>query len=282
MEILEPGRSERLKKKRLTRRVYRVKGPNHIWHCDGHDKLKPYGFAIHGCIDGFSRKLIWLTVDRSNKDPLIVVNYYLESVAKSLIVPSVLRMDKGTENFITGDVQMLLRSNHNDDLATVATMYGPSTHNQRIERFWGSLKDSTLQPYIDLFKDLEACGLLKKADEYSMNCIRFCFMDVLRSELNNTIDSWNSHRIRQTKATDEPSGVPNFLYSVPEYHGYSQMGLPCDMEDVNQCLALYKKPLTDDAFDEWALETMLAKKWSLPKTRYEALDLYGQFIVLQQ
>ena len=28
-------------------------GPNSVWHCDGMDELKPYGFAIHGCIDGY-------------------------------------------------------------------------------------------------------------------------------------------------------------------------------------------------------------------------------------
>ena len=26
--------------------------PNFVWHLDGYDKLKPYGFAIHACIDG--------------------------------------------------------------------------------------------------------------------------------------------------------------------------------------------------------------------------------------
>jgi len=29
-----------------------LKGPDYIWHVDGYDKLKPYGFAIHACIDG--------------------------------------------------------------------------------------------------------------------------------------------------------------------------------------------------------------------------------------
>ena len=33
-------------------------GPNFVWHLDGHDKLKPFGFSIHYCIDGFSRNLI--------------------------------------------------------------------------------------------------------------------------------------------------------------------------------------------------------------------------------
>ena len=28
-------------------------GPNYIWHMDGYDKLKPFGIAVHGCIDGY-------------------------------------------------------------------------------------------------------------------------------------------------------------------------------------------------------------------------------------
>ena len=28
------------------------KGPNFCWHLDGYDKLSPFGFHIHGCIDG--------------------------------------------------------------------------------------------------------------------------------------------------------------------------------------------------------------------------------------
>lgn len=31
---------------------YSLQGPNRIWHCDGNDKLKMFGFVIHGCIDG--------------------------------------------------------------------------------------------------------------------------------------------------------------------------------------------------------------------------------------
>jgi hypothetical protein len=48
------------KKRRLRRRVYSNKGPNSVWHIDGYDKLSRYGIKIHGCIDGFSRQIIWL------------------------------------------------------------------------------------------------------------------------------------------------------------------------------------------------------------------------------
>ena len=39
-----------------------------IWHIDGYDKIKPYGFAIHGVIDRFSRKILWLRVASSNNN----------------------------------------------------------------------------------------------------------------------------------------------------------------------------------------------------------------------
>ena len=40
------------KQRRLRRRMYSNKGPHYLVHVDGYDKLKPYGFAIHGAIDG--------------------------------------------------------------------------------------------------------------------------------------------------------------------------------------------------------------------------------------
>ena len=55
---LDPKGCEMRRQHKLKRRVYRNPRPNAVWHADGYDKLKPYGFAIHGCIDGWSRKLL--------------------------------------------------------------------------------------------------------------------------------------------------------------------------------------------------------------------------------
>jgi hypothetical protein len=62
LKELDPGGVAARTAKRFKRRKYCVPGPNHIWHVDGYDKLKPYGFPIHGAIDGFSRYLFWLKV----------------------------------------------------------------------------------------------------------------------------------------------------------------------------------------------------------------------------
>ena len=39
---------------RFRRRTYSVKGPNYMWHLDGFDKLKPFGFPIRGAIAEYS------------------------------------------------------------------------------------------------------------------------------------------------------------------------------------------------------------------------------------
>lgn len=59
-----------------------LQGPNFCWHIDGNDKLKTYGFSLHGCIDGYSRKVLWLEVATTNKDSAIIAGYYLRAVEK--------------------------------------------------------------------------------------------------------------------------------------------------------------------------------------------------------
>ena len=53
-------RIPRHKAQRLVRHRYYAQSPNYVWHVDGYDKLKPYGFCIHGAIDGYSRRILWL------------------------------------------------------------------------------------------------------------------------------------------------------------------------------------------------------------------------------
>ena len=63
---------------RMRRRVYTAKGPDYLWHIDGYDKLKPFGFCMHGAIDGYSRRVLWLEVANTNNDPEIIGSYFIE------------------------------------------------------------------------------------------------------------------------------------------------------------------------------------------------------------
>jgi hypothetical protein len=52
-----------------------------VWHVDQYDKLRHYGFCIHGAIDGFSRRVMWLEVFSTNRDPWIVARYYFKAIS---------------------------------------------------------------------------------------------------------------------------------------------------------------------------------------------------------
>ena len=135
------------KKKTIKLRTYETNGPFDVFHIGGNDKLKRFGFAIHGCIDGFSRKLIWLFVSSTNNDPLIVANFYLKAITNLERAPNTLRMDLGTENVYCEELQVFFTKNSNSFL------YAASTRNQRIEAFWCRLKKLNLSWWIGFFTD---------------------------------------------------------------------------------------------------------------------------------
>ena len=74
----------RRKSHRLKRRKYRNKGLNNVCHMDGNYKLKAFDFYIHICIDGFSRKIIWLNLANTNKDPAVIAYHFLNGLKLSM------------------------------------------------------------------------------------------------------------------------------------------------------------------------------------------------------
>ena len=132
--IMDPEGVQRRSRNRLQRRQYHAKGPNFIWHLDGYDKLKPYGFCIHGCIDGYSRQIMWLEVGCTNNHPGIVASYFINCVQNVGGTASVIRGDMGTENVIIAAIQRYLRHEDGDSWSGEKSfLYGRSVANQRIE-----------------------------------------------------------------------------------------------------------------------------------------------------
>ena len=88
---------------------------------------------MHGCIDGFSRRLIWLEVGSANKNPDVIGKYYLNAVKQVGGVPQNVRSDDGTENSLIEALHIYFRSVDDDDNAGLASFStGTSTSNQRL------------------------------------------------------------------------------------------------------------------------------------------------------
>ena len=124
------------KKKTIPKGSFTTKGPNWVHSLDGHDKLMGYQnstfpLAVYGCIDTASRKLLWLRIWVTNSDPKVIGRWYLEYLYEARIMPSMIRLDRGTETGTMATIHAFLRRNHDDmDDPCESIIYGPSTSNQ--------------------------------------------------------------------------------------------------------------------------------------------------------
>jgi hypothetical protein len=166
--------------RRLRRRSYSASGPNFIWHFDGYDKLKPFGLCISGCIDGFSRKIVWMNVYRTNNNPKVIGGYFLEAVKLVGGCPKLVRGDFGTENTLVRDFQTFLRRNCTDNAAGRCYLDGASTCNQRIESWWAFLRKECSQFWIDLLRSLVDSGHFQ-GSSLDKSIMQFCCTSPLQA-----------------------------------------------------------------------------------------------------
>ena len=115
LRIIDPEGVVCRKKRRLKRRRYLTSGPNYLWHVDWWDKLAPFGIFIHGAVDGFSRRILWLEANSTNKNPSVIASHYLSTMQQLKGVPVRMRCEKGTEDTIMGLLQQYFRWHDDDD-----------------------------------------------------------------------------------------------------------------------------------------------------------------------
>lgn len=178
--VLDPQGVSLRKRKRLRRRQYSSRGPNYIWHVDSYDKLKPYGIGVNGCIDGFSRKLIWVKASPTINNPRVIAGFYLEAVKELQGCPLTVRSDMGTENGYIENMQIYLRyANQNVNSGRPAFLYGTSQANQRIESWWSILRKHNSQFWINLFETIKDDGYFS-GTFLDKSLIQYCFLNIIQ------------------------------------------------------------------------------------------------------
>lgn len=213
-----------------------------VWHIDGYDKMKPFGIAVSGCIDGFSRRIMWLKCGKSNNDPRVIAQNYISSVSEHGIFPSRLRTDCGTENGLMATFHCFLRSQHTDEFAGIKShMYGSSTANQRIESWWSYFRKQRSQFWMELFGDMRERHLFNGS--YEQTCLlQHCFLNVLQEDLDQFKHHWNTHTIRPVRQSKCPSGKPDAMYHVPHRFNGRDCGFPANTQVLNNLESLIPVP----------------------------------------
>lgn len=183
----------------VRRRVYHVEGPNCVWHLDTNHKLIRWRIVVHGCIDGYSRTLVYLRCADNNR-ALTNLSFFVDGV-RNYGLPKKVRTDLGGENV---DIWRYMVEQHESDSAVIT---GSSTHNERIERMWRDVYRCVSVSFYDVFRELEDDGHLDVLNEVDMYCLHRVYLQRINHSLISFAETWNNHPI-----STEHNNTPNQLF----------------------------------------------------------------------
>ncbi|XP_068697732.1 uncharacterized protein [Montipora foliosa] len=173
----------------ITRRVYSVPGPNSLWHIDGHHSLIRWKFVIHGCVDGFSRRVMYLLCTDNNRSETVAT--LSQSAAEEFGWPSRVRGDHGGENAIVASMMVQVRGRGGSSFIA-----GSSTRNQRIERLWREIFRCVIFLFYCVFYALEESGCLDLENDKHVFVLHYIFKARINYALKEFAAAFNNRPIR--------------------------------------------------------------------------------------
>jgi len=161
-----------------------------------------------------------------------------------------------------------------------AHIYGTSPGNQRIEAWWSFYRRYCSQWWIELFESLVDFGALHPGCDKDMECLRYCFMTLIQSDLDSVRHEWNTHRIRPSPGARCPAGIPDELFFLPQPPAVNC--LITDTSDLPQeVLDELEEPQMCDSLDfKSYLDYLCAfNGWERPTNHEAATQLFFNLIV---
>ena len=277
------------------RRCYQVPWANSLWHLDGHHSLIRWSLVIHGCIDGFSRRIIFLHCSANNLATTVLNLFHSAVERDGGIWPSRIRVDYGVENVLVCEAMV---ENRGADRGSFIA--GPSTHNQRIERLWRDVFRCVCHYYYYVFYGMEDSEILDTSNSLHMFALHFVFLPRINQALQEYLEAFNHHKMRTARNwspyqmwvnnmmnPDNPlsSGGPDNVPENVEFYGYDPHGPP-PFEDSNNNIVV--EPLSIANANEIEAELLQVIDPLMPSVQMgidiyeEVLDLLGNYAPTEQ
>ncbi|OTB10518.1 hypothetical protein K445DRAFT_317135 [Daldinia sp. EC12] len=216
----------------INRTDFQVPGPNFLWSLDGYAKLADFGFQIYGCIDAYSRLIIWIYVGRSATTAISTLKQYLRTILTAGVRPCFTRADHGVETPLWAGAQATLADQdqsvitYKDEQGVVhqhrqgtrlssVHLMGPSTRNIKIESWWRLFRSGSTDRWIAFKSELINNGLFIPNDKCDQIAVYAIYGPILRKEFAEFVQIWNSHTIRKQKTRPHVRpGIPYDLYNT--------------------------------------------------------------------
>lgn len=147
--------------------------------------------VIHGCIDGFSRAIVYLGASTNNTATTVLELFWKGT--EVFHYPRRIRTDYGTENV---EVAKEMLNRYGSESSPVLT--GQSVHNQRIERLWHDVHNYVVKYFKSIFFYLESSQLLERDNEVDLFALHYVFLPRINNAIDQFVLQWNNHPLSGT------------------------------------------------------------------------------------
>ncbi|KAI6146513.1 hypothetical protein EDD17DRAFT_1651475, partial [Pisolithus thermaeus] len=236
----EPHLVRQRKARRLQRRRFWAAGVNDLWAVDQHNKWNRFGLALHTGVELFSGKILWIHIWHSNRNPQLILTYYLDVVEELGFIPLVTQSDPRSENFGIANAQTMLRQWHDPALeGTLQHRWMQSRKNIKPEIMWSQLRRRFTPGFESLRDEGVNQGWYDVDNTLQLMIFQWIFIPWLQAELDAYRDRVNYTAKHRDCNKILPHGVPELVFSSPQDYGALDLKFMVDKATLKHVHQLY-------------------------------------------
>ncbi|KAG2359833.1 hypothetical protein BDR07DRAFT_1291218 [Suillus spraguei] len=239
----EPDLVREQKAQRLKRKRFWAAGVNDLFAVDQHDKWLRFGLALHTGIEPFSGRILWIHVWHSNRNPQLILSYYLDTIQTLGHMPMVTQSDPGTENYGIANAHTMLRQWHDPALqGTLQHRWMRTKKNVMPEITWSQLRRRFTPGFESILDRGVNEGWYDSSNTLQVMVFRWVFIPWLQRELDAYQDRVNNTAKRRDHNKVLPHGVPNLIYNTPEDFGALDFKITVEQDAIDHVWGVYINP----------------------------------------
>ncbi|KAG0695167.1 hypothetical protein DFH29DRAFT_831334 [Suillus ampliporus] len=186
---------------------------------------------------------MWMRVWHSNRNPQLILSYYLDTLMELGHMPLVTQSDLGTENFGIANGHTLLRQWHDPALqGTLQHRWMRTKKNVMPEITWSQLRHRFTPGFENLLDAGVHNGWYDAGNTLEIMIFCWIFIPWLQTELNEYKDHVNNTAKRRDHNKVLPHGIPELIYNSPEDFGALDFKIGIEPGAIDRIRSAYINP----------------------------------------